>query len=78
MSANAERALRVARVLSEYADITGLSADDVEDEGVETLLSDLLTDILHYCDATGISIDEVADRANEHFEVEKYEEEATA
>jgi len=58
---NAERAQRAARVLTDYK----RRHDPGED--AETVLTDLLADLLHYCDKTDLDFAKIEERARGHY-----------
>lgn len=69
MSSNITRAANAAYILNEYADITG------QERTEDSLLTDLLTDIMHYCNNSSLfDFETELAMALHHFEAEKDEE----
>jgi hypothetical protein len=59
---NIARASWAAKSVVLFADTTGMGAEDE----LETIISDLVTDLKHLCDATNVSWHQVMRRANRH------------
>ena len=70
MSVNSHRVQRVSRALDAYSkDLRVLRST----EGDETVLSDLLADVLHFMEEKNIPLNRVMERALGHFQSEKGE-----
>lgn len=64
---NLARAGWAMKAVETFAAETGL---DLEADGLDVAISDLLCDILHLCQRDGIDIERAADAAYMHFEAE--------
>ncbi len=64
---NNVRAIRAARVMAHYAEI---QPGEYTDESVDTILSDLMSDIAHLCDVLETDFDYLVGRAVENHEAE--------
>lgn len=66
---NEERAERADTLLDAYIEVSGL-----ESEGIESVVNDLLTDLMHLCHERGISFGYRVLMAETNFEAETSEE----
>lgn len=64
---NKDRAERAEKSLKAYAPEVGLSPDLDEPD---TMVTDLITDLMHYCDWKEISFNMVLFRAEDHYREE--------
>lgn len=64
---NQDRAKWAMAAVQTFADVTGL---DVDVDGLDTAVSDLLADLAHLCDARGLSLCGLLNRAAMHYEDE--------
>lgn len=64
LSTNEDRQDRAMGAMEDYADRLGV---EIEDEGLDTVVSDFLTDLMHLCDAEDIEWGDMLRRARDHY-----------
>lgn len=69
---NAERATFGELAMVSFASKTGQSGDVIEDP--ETVIGDLLADLMHFCDAKDVDFEEALRRGRNHHDEEIAEE----
>ena len=66
---NADRCKWAMAAVQVFADATGL---DVEDDGLETAITDLLADLLHLCDKNSLQLSDLMASAERHYTAERF------
>lgn len=69
---NDNRAAWAATALNAFADVTMMNTAG---EDGETILGDLLADLMHWCDRNGVDFNDMLERARDHYEEETRPEE---